>query len=166
MGNFVKRRAFIPVAEAPAEMPEGIEARYYTHEYGEFKEITQDNVKRIMKNLRSGRWEDLCFYYEADEEGDFMELVSGDGLYALSYAEELGQIWWTTYDPDYLDSYEETDIQHPDGQSIVFREFTTAAKEAVMTAIEYFIRTGKLWDGIPWMKNWSEWVEESEKSCL
>ena len=166
MGNFVKRRAFIPVAEAPAEMPEGIEARYYTHEYGEFKEITQDNVKRIMKNLRSGRWEDLCFYYEADEEGDFMELVSGDGLYALSYAEELGQIWWTTYDPDYLDSYEETDIQHPDGQSIVFREFTTADKEAVMTAIEYFIRTGKLWDGIPWMKNWSEWVEESEKSCL
>ena len=52
MGSFVKRRAFIPVAEAPAEMPEGIEARYYTHEYGEFKEITQDNVKRIMKNLR------------------------------------------------------------------------------------------------------------------
>ena len=166
MGNFVERRAFIPVAEAPAEMPEGIEARYYTHEYGEFKEITQDNVKRIMKNLRSGRWEDLCFYYEADEEGDFMELVSGDGLYALSYAEELGQIWWTTYDPDYLDSYEETDIQHPDGQSIVFREFTTDDKEAVMTAIEYFIRTGRLWDGIPWMKNWSEWVEESEKSCL
>lgn len=166
MGSFVKRRAFIPVAEAPAEMPEGIEARYYTHKYGEFKEITQDNVKRIMKNLRSGRWEDLCFYYEADEEGDFMELVSGDGLYALSYGEELGQIWWTTYDPDYLDSYEETDIQHPDGQSIVFREFTTADKEAVMTAIEYFIRTGKLWDGIPWMKNWSEWVEESEKSCL
>ena len=160
MGNFVKRRAFIPVAEAPAEMPEGIEARYYTHEYGEFKEITQDNVKRIMKNLRSGRWEDLCFYYEADEEGDFMELVSGDGLYALSYAEELGQIWWTTYDPDYLDSYEETDIQHPDGQSIIFREYTTSDKEAVMTAIEYFIRTGKLWDGIPWMKNWSEWVEK------
>ena len=95
-----------------------------------------------------------------------MELVSGDGLYALSYAEELGQIWWTTYDPDYLDSYEETDIQHPDGQSIVFREFTTDDKEAVMTAIEYFIRTGRLWDGIPWMKNWSEWVEESEKSCL
>ena len=160
MGNFVKRRAFIPVAEAPAEMPEGIEARYYTHEYGEFKEITQDNVKRIMKNLRSGRWEDLCFYYEADEEGDFMELVSGDGLYVLSYGEELGQIWWTTYDPDYLDSYEETDIQHPDGQSIIFREYTTSDKEAVMTAIEYFIRTGKLWDGIPWMKNWSEWVEK------
>ena len=160
MGSFVKRRAFIPVAEAPAEMPEGIEARYYTHKYGKFKEITQDNVKRIMKNLRSGRWEDLCFYYEADEEGDFMELVSGDGLYALSYAEELGQIWWTTYDPDYLDSYEETDIQHPDGQSIIFREYTTSDKEAVMTAIEYFIRTGKLWDGIPWMKNWSEWVEK------
>ena len=29
-----------------------------------------------------------------------------------------------------------------------------------MTAIEYFIHTGKLWDGIPWMENWDEWVEE------
>ena len=29
-----------------------------------------------------------------------------------------------------------------------------------MTAIEYFIRAGKLWDGIPWMKRWEEKVEE------
>ena len=160
MGRVVEHREFIPVAEVPAEIPEGIAVKYYTREFGEFKEITLDRVKRIMKNLRSGRWEDLCFYHEADEEGDFLELVSGDGLYVLSYGEELGQIWWTTYDPKYLDTFEETDIQHPDGQSIVFREFTTADKEAVMTAIEYFIRAGRLWDGIPWMKRWQEWVEE------
>ncbi len=159
MGSFVKRRAFIPVAEAPAEMPEGIEARYYTHEYGEFKEITQDNVKRIMKNLRSGRWESIFLSEEADEEGDYMQLESGGGLYALQYVKDLGQVWWSTYDSDYLDTYEETDIDCSDGQSIVFREFTTADKEAVMTAIEYFIRTGRLWDGIPWMKCWQEWVE-------
>ena len=29
-----------------------------------------------------------------------------------------------------------------------------------MTAIEYFIHTGRLWDGIPWMKSWQEWAEE------
>ena len=80
MGSFVKRRAFIPVAEAPAEMPEGIEARYYTHKYGKFKEITQDNVKRIMKNLRSGRWESIFLSEEADEEGDYMQLESGGGF--------------------------------------------------------------------------------------
>lgn len=160
MGSFVKRRAFIPVAEAPAEMPEGIEARYYTHKYGKFKEITQDNVKRIMKNLRSGRWESIFLSEEADEEGDYMQLESGGGLYALQYVKDLGQVWWSTYDSDYLDTYEETDIDCSDGQSIVFREFTTADKEAVMTAIEYFIRTGRLWDGIPWMKRWQEWVEE------
>ena len=83
----------------------------------------------------------------------------GGGLYALQYVKDLGQVWWSTYDSDYLDTYEETDIDCSDGQSIVFREFTTADKEAVMTAIEYFIRTGRLWDGIPWMKCWQEWVE-------
>ena len=72
----------------------------------------------------------------------------------------MGQIWWSTYDPEYVDSDEETDIPHSDGQSIIYRETTTADKEAVMTAIEYFIHTGKLWDGIPWMKRWQEWVEE------
>ena len=66
----------------------------------------------------------------------------------------MGQIWWSTYDPEYVDSDEETDIPHSDGQSIIYRETTTADKEAVMTAIEYFIHTGKLWDGIPWMKRW------------
>ena len=134
MGSFVKRRAFIPVAEAPAEMPEGIEARYYTHKYGKFKEITQDNVKRIMKNLRSGRWESIFLSEEADEEGDYMQLESGGGLYALQYVKDLGQVWWSTYDSDYLDTYEETDIDCSDGQSIVFREFTTADKEAVQSA--------------------------------
>ena len=37
----------------------------------------------------------------------------------------MGQIWWSTYDPEYIDSDEETDIPHSDGQSIIFRETTT-----------------------------------------
>ena len=160
MGSFVKRRAFIPVAEVPAKIPDGIAAKYYVRWPGSFHEITQDNVKRIMKNLRSGRWESIFLSEEADEEGDYMQLESGGGLYALQYVKDLGQVWWSTYDSDYLDTYEETDIDCSDGQSIVFREFTTADKEAVMTAIEYFIRAGRLWDGIPWMKRWQEWVEE------
>jgi len=48
-----------------------------------------------------------------------------------------------------------------DGQSIIYRKYTTADKDAVMTAMEYFLRTGKLWNGIPWMKSWQEWEEEN-----
>ncbi len=32
-----------------------------------------------------------------------------------------------------------------------------------MTAIEYFIRIRKLWNGIPWMKGWQEWEDENVK---
>lgn len=160
MSECIEHREFIPVAEVPAEIPDGIAAKYYVRWPGDFHEITPENVKRIMKNLRGGKWMDIYLYQEADEEGDYLDLETDGTLFNLSYGEEMGQIWWSTYDPDYLDSDEETDIPHSDGQSIIFRETTTADKEAVMTAIEYFIHTGRLWDGIPWMKSWQEWVEE------
>ena len=160
MSKCIEHREFIPVAEVPAEIPDGIAAHYYIRWPGDFHEITPENVKRIMKNLRGGKWMDIYLYQEDDEEGDYLDLETDGTLFNLSYGEEMGQIWWSTYDPDYLDSDEETDIPHSDGQSIIFRETTTADKEAVMTAIEYFIHTGRLWDGIPWMKSWQEWVEE------
>ncbi len=160
MSECIEHREFIPVAEVPAEIPDGIAAKYYVRWPGDFHEITPENVKRIMKNLRGGKWMDIYLYQEDDEEGDYLDLETDGTLFNLSYGEEMGQIWWSTYDPDYLDSDEETDIPHSDGQSIIFRETTTADKEAVMTAIEYFIHTGRLWDGIPWMKSWQEWAEE------
>lgn len=160
MSKCIEHREFIPVAEVPAEIPDGIAAHYYIRWPGDFHEITPENVKRIMKNLRGGKWMDIYLYQEDDEEGDYLDLETDGTLFNLSYGEEMGQIWWSTYDPDYLDSDEETDIPHSDGQSIIFRETTTADKEAVMTAIEYFIHTGRLWDGIPWMKSWQEWAEE------
>ena len=160
MSKCIEHREFIPVAEVPAEIPDGIAAHYYIRWPGDFKEITPDNVEQIMKNLRDGEWMDIYLYHEDDEEGDYLDLETDGTLFNLSYGEEMGQIWWSTYDPDYLDSDEETDIPHSDGQSIIFRETTTADKEAMMTAIEYFIHTGRLWDGIPWMKSWQEWVEE------
>ena len=149
-------RELIPKSDTPAEMPEGIAAKYYIRWPGDFKEITPDSLKRIMKNLRSGQWANIYLYHEADEEGDCMQLESGEGLYALQYLQDLGYIWTSTYNPDFLDSNEETGIDCSDGQSIILRKYTTSDQEAVMTAIEYFIRSGKLWDGIPWMKNGQE----------
>ena len=130
MSKCIEHREFIPVAEVPAEIPDGIAAKYYVRWPGSFHEITQDNVKRIMKNLRSGNWMDIYLYHEKDEEGDYLDLETDGTLYNLSYGEDMGQIWWSTYDPEYVDSDEETDIPHSDGQSIIYRETTTADKEA------------------------------------
>lgn len=162
MSNMKEYIEFIPKNETPAAMPEGISVKYYVCWPDDPKEITPDNYQQILKNLRDGLWGDIYLTNNPDLEEDIMELESGDGLFALQYLRDnsgmVGEqaAWFSTYDPEYLDSDEETDIECSDGQSIIFRKYTTADKDAVMTAIEYFIRTGKLWDGIPWMKGWQE----------
>lgn len=164
MRKCIEHREFISVAQPPAEMPEGIAVKYYIHGQGKTQEFTADSLKRVLKKLRGDDWNNIYLADDPDMEDSYMQLESGDGLYALQYIKSVGaageETWWSTYDPDYLDSDEETDIDCSDGQSIIYKETTTTDKEAVMTAIEYFIRTGELWDGIPWIKCWQEWVEE------
>ena len=158
---------FIPKNESPATMPEGIAVKYYVCWPDEPEEITPDNCRTILENLRNGQWGSIYLTNDPDLEEDIMELESGDGLFALQYLRDnsgmVGEqaAWFSTYDPEYLDSDEETDIECSDGQSIIYRKYTTADKDAVMTAMEYFLRTGKLWNGIPWMKSWQEWEEEN-----
>lgn len=162
MSKWVEHEKFIPKSETPMEIPEGIAVKYYICWPDEPKEIIPDNCQQIMKNLRDEKWGDIYLTNNPDLEEDIMQLESGDGLFALQYMRDnsgmIGEeaAWFSTYDPEYLDSDEETDIECSDGQSIILRKYTTIDKEAVMTAIEYYIRTGKLWNGIPWLKGWQE----------
>ena len=166
MSSVVERREFIPVAKVPAEMPKGIAIQYYVRWPGEPKEITSNSLSRLKKNLRDGIWENVFLTNDTSFEQNFMQLESGGGLYALQFVQDntggIGEeaAWFSVYDPEHLESEEETDIESADGQAVIYRGDVTTDKEAVMTAIEYFIRTGKLWDGIPWMKSWQEWAEE------
>lgn len=162
MSKWVECEEFIPKSETPTEIPEGIAVKYYICWPDEPKEITAESCQQIMKNLRDEKWGDIYLTNNPDLEEDIMQLESGDGLFALQYMRDnsgmIGEeaAWFSTYDPEYLDSDEETDIECSDGQSIILRKYTTIDKEAVMTAIEYYIRTGKLWNGIPWLKGWQE----------
>lgn len=164
--NYVE---FIPKDEVPAEIPDGIAVKYYICWPDEPREITSENCQEILKNLRDGQWGSIYLTNDPDLEEKFMELESGEDLFALQYLRDnsggVGEkaAWFSTYDPEYLDSDEETDIDCSDGQSIILRKYTTTDKDAVMTAIEYYIRTGELWNGIPWMKNWTE-LDEEDKS--
>lgn len=166
MNNWKEYTEFIPKNEIPAASPKEIAVKYYILWPDEPKEITPDNCQEILKNLRNGQWENIYLSNDPELEENFMLLESGNGLFALEYVRDnsgmIGEeaAYFSTYDPEYLDSDEETDIQCSDGQSIICRKYTTTDKDAVITAIEYFIHTGKLWDGIPWMKNWQEAVHQ------
>ena len=166
MRKCIERREFIPVAESPAEMPKGIAIHYYIRWPDRAKEITPASLSRLKKNLRDGKWKNVFLCDAECLEVNFMQLESGGGLYALQFVQDntggIGEeaAWFSVYDPEHLESEEEPDIESADGQAVIYRGDVTTDKEAVMTAIEYFIRTGKLWDGIPWMKSWQEWAEE------
>ena len=166
MSHCTEHREFIPRSDTPAAMPKGIAVHYYQRWPSKPQEITADSLRRVMKNLWEGKWENLFLTNDTTFEQNFMQLESGGGLYALQFVRDntggSGEeaAWFSTFDPEYLDSDEETDIECSDGKSVICRRYTTSDKGAVMTAIEYFIRTGRLWDGIPWMKSWQEWVEE------
>ena len=117
-----------------------------------------------MEKLRNGQWGDIYLTNDPELEEDFLEFERGDDLFFLQYGNSsmIGEeaAYFSTYAPEYLDSDEETNIACSDGQSIILRKYTTTDKEAVMTAMEYFIHTGKLWNGISWMKSWDELDEE------
>lgn len=155
---------FIPKDEAPAEIPKEIAVKYYICWPAEPQKITQDTCQKIMKKLRNGEWGDIYLTNDPELEEDFMEFESGDGLFFLQYGNSsmIGEeaAYFSTYAPEYLDSDKETNIACSDGQSIILRKYTITDKEAVMTAMEYFIHTGKLWNGISWMKSWDELDEE------
>ncbi len=165
MSKYKEYIEFIPKDNSPSEIPKEIAVKYYVCWPDEPKEITPENCKKILKNLWDGKWSSIYLTNNPDLEEDIMQLESGDGLFALEYLRDnsgmVGEkaAWFSTYDPEYLDSDEETDIECSDGQSIISRKYTTTDKKSVMTAIEYFIHTGKLWNGIQWMKCWDECCE-------
>ena len=55
MSKCIEHREFIPVAEVPAEIPDGIAAKYYVRWPGSFHEITQDNVRTCI-HKRGNVW--------------------------------------------------------------------------------------------------------------
>lgn len=131
-------------------MPKGIAIKYYKCWPAKVKEITTDSLRRILKNLRSGKWKNIFLANNDNLETNFMQLETENGLYALQFVQDnTGGVGgaaaqFSTYDLEYSDSDEETDIECSDGSSVILRKYTTTDMDSVMVAIEYFIRTGKL----------------------
>ena len=78
MSRCIEHREFIPVAEAPAEMPEGVRIKYYSH--GKTQELTSDSLKRVLKKLHRGDWGDIYLADDPDMEDSYMQLESGKSI--------------------------------------------------------------------------------------
>ena len=56
------------------------------------------------------------------------------------------------FDPDYLDSDEESPMIPGDGQSIILKKYTMHDPELAANCIEYYARTRQLYPGMAWLK--------------
>lgn len=63
------------------------------------------------------------------------------------------------FDPDYLDSDEESPMVPGDCQSVISKRYIMYDPELAADCIEYFARTGELYPGMAWLKEFTDWDE-------
>lgn len=114
----MKHEEAIPKSEISVEILNSIVVKYSISLSGEYDEITPDNLQKILKDLREGQLENIYFSNDPNLEEGIMELQSANGLFTLRYSignididGEMDIASYSTYDPEYLNSDVQTEIE-------------------------------------------------------
>lgn len=114
----MKHEEVIPKSEILVEILDSIIVKYSISLSGEYEEITPDNLQKILKDLREGQLENIYFSNDPNLEEGIMELQSANGLFTLRYSignididGEMDIVSYSTYDPEYLNSDVQTEIE-------------------------------------------------------
>ncbi|MBO5145034.1 MAG: hypothetical protein J6C19_05810 [Lachnospiraceae bacterium] len=155
-----KHEKIIPKNDNPEEMPSGLYMKYAIAIFGDEKEITEDGLKQLNDKIHKGKKLGIYLSQDCDLEGDYMQIEADNGRIFLQYVRNDGMkdaCFYSSFDPDYLDSETEAPIECSDGQSIILMRYTMQDMELAAKCVEYFVRTGKLYSGMAWLKGWTEW---------
>ncbi|MCI8398172.1 MAG: hypothetical protein HFF90_02050 [Oscillibacter sp.] len=112
-------------------------------------DITEARIQALLAAIPDGV--DECLFLDPDGEGDFMEVLSDEGWLALGCCFDDGAECYYSYNPAYADSRELTGLRSG-GQSPIEKRLALTDMAAGVAAVEYFIRTGKLYPGIEWAR--------------
>ncbi len=112
-------------------------------------EITEARIQALLAAVPDGV--DECLFLDPDGEGDFMEVLCDGEWLALGCCFDDGGECYYSYNPAYAESEELTGLDSG-GQSPIEKRLALTDMEAGAEAVEYFIRTGKLYPGIDWAK--------------
>lgn len=146
----------IPKGQVP-ELPERIFIHYANEEFntGEDTEITdlsEAGVKDIVEKVRDGTYWSLFLCPDDCGEEGFLLMERSEDLIFLQISDEMEQITWACFNPDYLDSDEEAPIECSDGQSIIAMKTTMKDRELAAKCVEWYIHTGEPYPGMDWLK--------------
>ncbi len=144
-----------------AETPSGLYMKYITSVFGEDEELTEERLKGLIQKIEQGQNMGVCLGQDLDLEEDYMRIEIDNGLICFQYIQNMGtkeECFYSSFNPAYLNTEEESPIRCSDGQSIILMRYTMQNPELAAKCVEYFARTGKLYPGMEWHKGW--WTEE------
>ena len=142
-------------------MPEEVRIQYAAEVFDvcedtRILDLSEAGVRDIVEKVRSGVYESL--YLSPDEDGEpvhayfQMESAGGDGLIFFQICDEFGQTAWSSFDPTYLDSKEDSSIECSDGQSVIPMRNTMKDRALAARCAEWFIHTLEPYPGMDWLK--------------
>ncbi|MCI9078261.1 MAG: hypothetical protein HFH68_04955 [Lachnospiraceae bacterium] len=154
----VYHKTVIPEGKPPEKMPKGIKTLYLSDELGsDYRKITEKDLNRLLKDIRNKKHIGISLNNDPDLEGDYMQIEISNNLICLEYVEnnlKSNECSYSCFNPDYLDSDEWSPMDAADGQSIILMRYTMEDPELAAKCVEYFVRTGKLYPGMAWLKQW------------
>lgn len=146
----------IPKRDVP-ELPGSIWIRYANEEFNtgedtEIADLSEKGVRDIVEKVRDGTYGSLFLCPDDCGEEGFLLMESSEDLIALEIWDEMSRISWSSFDPNYLDSDEESPIMCSDGQSVIAMRNTMRDRELAAKCVEWYIHTGEPYPGMDWLK--------------
>lgn len=139
--------------EGPEDMPQEICIRSLCDAFGQEEELTEARLTALLQQIRGGK--SLGIYLSNNLEEGYFQLELNRGWICMQLVQELGtsrECFYSSFDPAYLDSDEESPMECSDGQSIILMRYIMHDLELAARCVEYYARTGWLYPGTRWLK--------------
>lgn len=154
-----QKETIIPKGEVPEKMPSGLQVLYTFDAFGrDGKQLTEASLKKLVKSIRKSKKISIFLCPNSDIETaleeEYMNLeIDGDWIAFHVVRDTYPDGYFCScFDPDYLDSDEESPMIPGDGQSIILKKYTMHDPELAANCIEYYARTRQLYPGMAWLK--------------
>lgn len=124
---------------------------FNTNERNQIKDISEKGIQEIIDNVRSGVYKSL--YLSLDPDGGRYFIMESDSTWlGLEIADETDQVCYSSFNTAYMDSEEASPIKCSDGQSVILKKYTMHDRKLAAECVEWFIRTGRHYPGMEWLK--------------
>lgn len=149
------REEIIPKKDGDISMPDRIVTPYIGTVFGEAEELTEIRLQTLVQQIQNGESLGIILGQDFDFEEDYMQIEIDGGRICFQYIRDIGtdaECFYSSFDPDFLDSEEEAPINCTDGQSVLLMRHTMQDPVLAAKCVEYFARTGALYPGMTWLK--------------